>query len=93
MGHVPATPATSAIPDVYTTIDEPTEHDEHGEPRKTYSCKNCNKPYFSKKGVWQHMKKCKHSDTQTATQTSPSTETMSPGTMTAFMLEIMKYLL
>ena len=90
MAHVPATPATSAIPDVYTTIDEPTEHDEHGEPRKTYSCKNCNKPYFSKKGVWQHMKKCKHSDTQTVTQTSPSTETMSPGTMTAFMLEIMK---
>lgn len=26
--------------------------------RKTYPCKKCNKPYLSKKGVWQHSKKC-----------------------------------
>jgi len=46
-----------AVPD-----PEPSNTEEPDEPsitRKTYNCKTCNKPYFSKKGVWQHSKKCK----------------------------------
>lgn len=35
-----------------TQVTEPTSS------RKTYHCKKCNKPYLSKKGVWQHSKKC-----------------------------------
>ena len=40
----------------------PSNTEETNEPslfRKTYNCKTCNKPYFSKKGVWQHSKTCK----------------------------------
>ena len=100
-GSVSTNTHTTNVPVVYTMDeqDEPyeqdesyehDEHDEYDESRKTYSCKNCNKPYFSKKGVWQHMKKCKHSDTQPALQTSPAAENKSHDTMTAFMLEVMK---
>lgn len=48
--------APPAVPD-----PEPSNTEEPDEPsitRKTYNCKKCNKPYFSKKGVWQHSKKC-----------------------------------
>ena len=100
-GSVSTNTQTTNVPFVYTIDeqDESYEHDEHDEhdesyehdeSRKTYSCKNCNKPYFSKKGVWQHMKKCKHSDTQPALQTSPAPENKSHDTMSAFMLEVMK---
>jgi hypothetical protein len=40
---------------------DPSNTEETYEPlmsRKTYNCKTCNKSYFSKKGVWQHSKKC-----------------------------------
>lgn len=49
--------APPAVPD-----PAPSNTEETNEPslfRKTYNCKTCNKPYFSKKGVWQHSKTCK----------------------------------
>ena len=49
--------APPAVPD-----PAPSNTEETDEPtlfRKTYNCKTCNKPYFSKKGVWQHSKTCK----------------------------------
>jgi len=48
--------APPAVPD-----PEPSNTEKPDEPsiiRKTYNCKTCNKPYFSKKGLWQHTKKC-----------------------------------
>ena len=49
--------APPAVPDPAPSNTEET--DEPSLFRKTYNCKTCNKPYFSKKGVWQHSKTCK----------------------------------
>ena len=49
--------APPAVPDPVPSNTE--EMDEPSLSKKTYNCKTCNKPYFSKKGVWQHSKKCK----------------------------------
>jgi len=43
------------------------------ETRKTYQCKICNKPYYSKKGLWQHSKQCKVTTTAPS-QSNASTE-------------------
>ena len=48
--------APPPVPDPEPSNTE--EMDESLISRKTYNCKTCNKPYFSKKGVWQHTKKC-----------------------------------
>lgn len=49
--------APTAVPDPAPSNTE--EMDEPSLFRKTYNCNTCNKPYFSKKGLWQHSKKCK----------------------------------
>ena len=56
---VPAEGPTVAPPTIPDPAPSNTEKtDEPSISRKTYNCKMCNKPYFSKKGVWQHSKKC-----------------------------------
>lgn len=62
---------------------------QHIESRKIYPCKNCNKPYFSKKGLWQHSKKCQSSTTQN-TEPSFSSDKTPLEVMTSAMLEMFK---
>jgi hypothetical protein len=78
--------APSAVPD-----PEPSNTEEMDEPsisRKTYNCKTCNKPYFSKKGVWQHSKKCQSLPVPTPKPESSDKTTIE--IMAATMMEMYK---
>lgn len=85
----------SLVPNTVNMINDNNVNDNDGqqsESRKTYNCKKCNKPYFSKKGVWQHTKKCNYTTLAqpiTVTASSPK-ENISPEVMTSFMIEVMK---
>lgn len=59
--------------DVSATTVVYSEASQITETRKTYPCKICNKPYYSKKGLWQHSKKCKVT-TSSISQTTASSE-------------------
>ncbi len=71
----------STIPNI-----EGLEIVEKTDINKIYPCKNCNKPYNSKKGLWQHNKKCKF----LPLQTSSSSEKTPIEIMTSTMLEMFK---
>ncbi len=76
-----------------TYVNNVNDNDnQQSESRKTYHCKKCNKPYFSKKGVWQHTKKCNYTTIAQPVNVSASSpkENISPEVMTAFMIEVMK---
>lgn len=78
--------APPAVPDPAPSNTE--EMDKPSLSRKTYNCKTCNKPYFSKKGVWQHSKKC-----QPLPAPIPKPESLDKTTMevmTATMMEMYK---
>ncbi len=65
--------------------DIPTN--KYPESRKIYPCKNCKKPYFSKKGLWQHSKKCQSAIIQN-TESSFSSDKTPLEVMTSAMLEM-----
>lgn len=57
-----------------TVEGDETTSTEIQEQRKTYPCNICNKSYYSKKGLWQHSKKCNITTTTKLAQTNSSTE-------------------
>jgi hypothetical protein len=75
------------------TNQAPPEASQVPESRKIYPCKNCNRPYFSKKGLWQHSKKC-HVSSCSQNTTSLNNLHTSDKTpveiMTSVMLEMFK---
>jgi len=71
----------------------PPEAAQAPESRKIYPCKNCNRPYFSKKGLWQHSKKCHVSscNQNTSSLNNSNTSDKTPvEIMTSAMLEMFK---
>jgi len=75
------------------TNQAPPEVAQAPESRKIYPCKNCNRPYFSKKGLWQHSKKCNVSSCSQNTHPTNNTTTSDKTPveiMTSAMLEMFK---
>ena len=76
------------------TVQASPEASQPPESRKIYPCKNCNRPYFSKKGLWQHSKKCTVSPSSKNIESvahSPTTTDKTPvELMSSMMLEMFK---
>ena len=75
------------------TTQAPPEASQPPESRKIYPCKNCNRPYFSKKGLWQHSKKChvSSSNQNTSSLINVNTTDKTPvELMSSMMLEMFK---
>lgn len=78
---------------VATTVVGPNASNGPNILRKTYPCKSCNKPYYSKKGLWQHSKKCQNTSSSSLPlqeHTNDASEKAPIEVMASMMLELFK---